>query len=641
MQSTVANPDKLLSAPRIHPAGEVSPSESPKTPGKMSEAQERVCSAWDAEGESAVFEKCDAMESEPQEGNVEYKLMLLSPSEERLEHLVTQMLWRLAEGQGEAIYEIGVEDDGSCTGLSQGDLEDSLATLRTMAGRVNAHVTPLRYIQGKKGNCAEVLVRKIPEEGCFRDLRVAVVGNVDSGKSTIIGVLTTGRLDNGRGLARSNVFRHRHELESGRTSSISQQIMGLDLDGKLVNDGSLRDYSWTEIVERSAKVITFIDLAGHEKYIKTTVTGMTGSLPGYAMVVVGANMGVLRMTREHLGVALALKLPLLFVVTKVDMCPPNILQQTIDDLSKILRSPGVRKMPLVVRSEGDVLSASRSLSNDHRVAPIFLTSSVTGADLNLVRMLLNLLPPRTDPEAPGSPGEFHVDDTFQVTGVGAVVAGTMLRGEITVRSNLVMGPDSLGKFVPVQIKSIMNKRLPVAKACAGQSATFAVKKFKRSQFRKGMIVADAALNPRACFRFTAEVVVLHHHTTISNNYQPVVHCLTVTQSCRVVGIKDGPMRTGDRSSVDFEFLYRPEYVVLGSRMIFREGRTKGIGRIVAITYIDGETVTLDEASTLPSKESKAEGTTLPIERAAPLRRTAPTKTERLEMSLHPVASECA
>mmetsp|Transcript_45150 Transcript_45150/g.113152 ORF Transcript_45150/g.113152 Transcript_45150/m.113152 type:complete len:632 (-) Transcript_45150:431-2326(-) len=613
----------------------LSPSASPKTPGGRSTAQEGQCRAWDAEGESAVFERVEVMESEPQEGNVEYKLMLLSPSEERLEHLVTQMLWRLAEGQGEAIYEIGVEDDGSCTGLSPQDLEESLVTLRTMASRLNAHVTPLRNIEGKKGKCAEVLVRKIPEEGAFRDLRVAVVGNVDSGKSTIIGVLTSGRLDNGRGLARSNVFRHRHELESGRTSSISQQIMGLDLDGRLVNDGCVRDYSWGEIVERSAKVVTFIDLAGHEKYIKTTVTGMTGSLPGYAMVVIGANMGVLRMTREHLGVALALKLPLIFVVTKIDMCPPNILQQTIDDLSKILRSPGVRKMPLVVRGEGDVVTSARSLSNDHRVAPIFLTSSVTGADLNLVRMLLNLLPPRTENEAPDSPGEFHIDDTFQVTGVGAVVAGTMLSGEITIRSNLVMGPDSLGKFVPVQIKSIMNKRLPVVKASTGQSATFAVKKFKRNQFRKGMIVADAALNPRACLRFTAEVVVLHHHTTISNNYQPVVHCLTVTQSCRVVGMKDGPMRTGDRSSVDFEFLYRPEYLVLGSRMIFREGRTKGIGKIVAITYLDGETATLQESTTLPSK----------AEPVAPLKRTAPTKSgvERVDISStsHPVASECA
>lgn len=43
---------------------------------------------------------------EPQEGNTEYKLKLLSPTAERFQHLVTQMKWRLAEGAGEAIYQV-------------------------------------------------------------------------------------------------------------------------------------------------------------------------------------------------------------------------------------------------------------------------------------------------------------------------------------------------------------------------------------------------------------------------------------------------------------------------------------------------------------------------------------------------------
>ena len=76
-----------------------------------------------------------------------------------------------------------------------------------------------------------MLVRQCSLDGGFIDMRIAIVGNVDSGKSTIVGVLTSGKLDNGRGLARSQVFRHRHELESGRTSSITQQIMGISASG--------------------------------------------------------------------------------------------------------------------------------------------------------------------------------------------------------------------------------------------------------------------------------------------------------------------------------------------------------------------------------------------------------------------------
>lgn len=57
-------------------------------------------------------------------------------------------------------------------------------------------------------------------------MRVAVLGGADAGKSTLLGVLTQGELDNGKGTARLNMFRHLHEVQSGRTSSISHEILG-------------------------------------------------------------------------------------------------------------------------------------------------------------------------------------------------------------------------------------------------------------------------------------------------------------------------------------------------------------------------------------------------------------------------------
>jgi GTPase len=50
-------------------------------------------------------------------------------------------------------------------------------------------------------------------------------------------------------------------------------------------------------------VLTFIDLAGHEKYLKTTVYGMTGYSPDFVMLMIGANSGIIGMTKEHLGLA--------------------------------------------------------------------------------------------------------------------------------------------------------------------------------------------------------------------------------------------------------------------------------------------------------------------------------------------------
>lgn len=66
----------------------------------------------------------------------------------------------------------------------------------------------------------------------------AVAGSVDSGKSTLVACLTHGAagsplLDNGHGSARMAVFRHKHEIESGRTSSLSQQLLGYAADGAL------------------------------------------------------------------------------------------------------------------------------------------------------------------------------------------------------------------------------------------------------------------------------------------------------------------------------------------------------------------------------------------------------------------------
>ena len=61
----------------------------------------------------------------------------------RLEHLITQMNWRLQEGQGEALYEIGVEDCGTLSGVSSEELQASLATLKTMASRLGASITIL------------------------------------------------------------------------------------------------------------------------------------------------------------------------------------------------------------------------------------------------------------------------------------------------------------------------------------------------------------------------------------------------------------------------------------------------------------------------------------------------------------------
>ena len=72
----------------------------------------------------------------------------------------------------------------------------------------------------------------------------------------------------------------------------------------------------------------------------------------------GVPAGVVGMCKEHMGVALALKVPVFFVVTKVDICPEHVLKHTLGTLQAILRKPGVKKKPFMVGATAVHWSAS-------------------------------------------------------------------------------------------------------------------------------------------------------------------------------------------------------------------------------------------------------------------------------------------
>lgn len=74
----------------------------------------------------------------------------------------------------------------------------------------------------------------------------------------MLGVLVKGGLDDGRGKARVNLFRHKHEIESGRTSSVGMEIMGFDAKGEIVVSSTAgRKLSWEEIGNRSVGYAKF------------------------------------------------------------------------------------------------------------------------------------------------------------------------------------------------------------------------------------------------------------------------------------------------------------------------------------------------------------------------------------------------
>ncbi|KYK56623.1 GTP-binding protein 1 [Drechmeria coniospora] len=546
-----------------------------------------------------LFENLDLADTAPR---IPLKNIVLASDDDSLRQLVDVLAARVEDGMGEAIFELGFESNGESMNLSIDQwrtayrrLEEAAKSIhadcellltRNVGGSVEAATTAKKA--SRDAACSgSVLIRRAPSAADYAiETRIAVVGNVDAGKSSMLGVLVKGDLDDGRGKARVNLFRHKHEVETGRTSSVGMEILGFDSKGHVVaSDTPGRKLSWEEIGKRSAKVIAFSDLAGHEKYLRTTVFGLLSSSPNYCLLMVAANNGLVGMSKEHLGIALALNVPVMVVITKIDICPPNILAETITQITKILKSPGARKVPTFIRNREECITTAIQFVS-HRICPIFQVSNVTGENLDLVRTFLNILP-HHGRYCSVSPLEFHINDTFSVPFVGTVVSGIVKTGVAHEGDSVLVGPDSLGHFTQTTIRSIERKRTRVMAASAGQSASFALKKLKRKDVRKGMVVLpkiEGQPNPQVQREFIAEVLILSHATTIKKKYQAMLHVGPVSQTCAIIDIDREHIRTGDRATVAFRFVQRPEFLVPGDRLLFREGRTKGLGIVKAVGY---------------------------------------------------------
>lgn len=511
--------------------------------------------------------------------------LTLTPDEK---NQIVQVLHKISSSIGAEVFKLwdGLEHRPGEIQLDKLSLVDRLTTNQEA------------IVQRWNPSSLRLMIRSVAESvQDIVELRVACVGNVDSGKSTTLGVLTKGNLDDGRGRARVSLFRHKHELDTGRTSSVGMEIMGFDAEGKevrpegsigeLTNQVGLRkqQLSWDDICKKAAKVVSFIDLAGHERYLKTTIFGLTGCSPDFVLLIIGANAGLIGMSKEHLSVALALSVPVVAVITKVDMTPANVLEQTIQQLVKILKSPGCRKVPVFVKNDGMSCELAQNFVKE-KACPIFMISNVTGSGLGPLKLFLNSLPAGLETQYPiDDPLEFTISDAFSVPFVGTVVSGVIISGNLTVGQEVWLGPDGLGHFQSTIIKSMQRKRVNVDHAHAGQSVSLNLKRIKRAGVRKGMVILSKSNDnpPKATRIFEGQVLILYHNSTIQPNYQAMLHVGSVRQTVKILSIeKSQVLRTGDRSKIKFEFIKHPEFIKLGQKLLFREGKTKGLGVITKL-----------------------------------------------------------
>lgn len=401
----------------------------------------------------------------------------------------------------------------------------------------------------------------------MNNIKIAVAGNVDSGKSTLIGVLSSDKLDDGKGSARSLILKNKHEQETGRTSCIT------------FNN-----------IQQDKNILTMIDLAGHEKYLKTTMYGLNGLFVDYGLVIIGANMGMNKMTKEHISIMLYLKIPFIVVLTKIDICPEHIYDRVLKNVKKLLNLPLFNKKSFELKDPNIDIDKFLEIGNYDNLIPIISISNKTGENINYLKYLLNMLYPIEKFKVKDMKTSLmYIDSKFYVNGIGLIISGTVKGNNIKINDKLWIGPIK-GKFIPIRIKSIHNNmRQSVTELTNEMYGCIAIKflskeTFQKKDLKKGIIAfSDEKYKTNIVNSFIADIKILNHSTTISSNYQAVIHTGQVRQSAKLEILdKLEYLRTGDNAKVKFTFLRHAEYIEEGNTIFFRDGNTKGFGKVIEI-----------------------------------------------------------
>jgi len=404
---------------------------------------------------------------------------------------------------------------------------------------------------------------------CKTRTAIAIAGSVDSGKSTFIGVTTKNILDNGNGLARQKVAVHPHEINSGQTSDISTRI----LDSKNGNG------------------ITFIDLCGHEKYLKTTARGIAGYFPDYGCIVVSPQRGVLPMTIQHYKMLISHNIPIFIIITRIDNSMEKSYQDLITSLKKMCTKLGGQKIDLIntysdyqkyKNMKNDFIDNTNSKKNQDMdnikinieknkqgkqiVVPVICISNVDGYYLDVMKNVINDLKPRNLWEQTNENNRiikvfqnrlglknlnlkedfdgslFYVDNAFNPVGVGFVVSGILRGNKIKNDDTLYLGP--FGKeFITVKIKTIHNNNRQFInnleehdRGCLAlnikNKKTFNLKK---KFLKRGVVLVSEKLKKFICYKFKAAIYVFTDKSiSIKPGYSPVIHLGNIEQTVRVL-----------------------------------------------------------------------------------------------------------
>ncbi|HID04596.1 MAG TPA: GTP-binding protein, partial [Aigarchaeota archaeon] len=223
------------------------------------------------------------------------------------------MKYRLANGGGRAVYILGVNDEGHAVGLSEIELEESLEVLKAVASECGAVVERVERFQEDNKLIARVLVSSFSPP-IQNHITLAVAGHVNHGKSTLLACLMTGQPDDGKKWLYLDTMPH--EIERNLSADIHFALLGYRDFKPILLSNPLDREERSRVASQAEKLVSFIDTVGHEPWLRTTIRGILGQGIDYGILVVAADDGPTHITREHLGIMLAMGLPVIVCLTK-------------------------------------------------------------------------------------------------------------------------------------------------------------------------------------------------------------------------------------------------------------------------------------------------------------------------------------
>ena len=492
------------------------------------------------------------------------------------------MKFRLGEGCGECYYNVGVEDNGNTLGISKEELEISLSVLNTIAINLGCKAKVTDLIQGKEGLIAEMYIKKQEENFLNKiEVTIGVIGEEGTGKTTLIGVLINGMLDNGKGLARMNVFRHKHEILCGKTSSFSHQILGFDEKGELTNYGNLLRLSSSQIVSKSTKIINFYDMAGSPKtFNRTTITALSNEYLDYLLFVISANEPITKITENLLRFIYNVDLPVITIINKIDLISDeelkNVVKRYKDTIKKLNSQLNKQKIPLIMRDNDDVALFSSNMDEKEILLTFLVSTLKWEGGLTLFKNFLGVLPEanktsdkQKQKELELEKMEFDIHEIiYKETNV--ILVGIVSSGKLRIKSKCFLGPDINGNFKLVEVCDIHCKKVNVAYSYKGQYCSVSVKSLgdintlTRDNVKKGMSLLDIRNTPIASRLFEIEIWTIDDTTkSFKNTYQPILNIKHMRQGVKIKNPDELFLFLSDNKKInDLESLIKDDDITL-------------------------------------------------------------------------------